>query len=131
MTPARRETEVVYKRSPTSGDVTPPSEGLQPRAFGIAPTVTPIVIGFLLLLGLISGLGLFSARNMEQVAGTAQSLVSQNSAHKSVVLNLRLALTKLDHEARAENSAESRREIKPPFEMRLNTAREEMTNELT
>ncbi len=131
MRPApKKESEVVYKRTPTVGDFTPPHERREPRAFGIAPTVTPIVIAFLLLLGLITGLGLLSSRQMESVAEAAQTLISQNSAHKTILQNLRLAVTKLDHEARAESVSESRREIKPPFEMRLTNARDEVRTEI-
>jgi signal transduction histidine kinase len=126
----KKESEIVYKRVPTVSEVAPPFEMSEQRASGIAPTVTPIVIAFLLLLGLITGLGLLSARQMESVADAAQTLISQNSAHKTILLNLRLALTKLDHEARAESVSESRGEIKPPFEMRLTSARDDVRTEI-
>src|SRR5437867_7905771 len=127
MTPApKKESDVVYRRTPTtpppsdeSSSILPP----EPQALGIAPTVTPIVIAFLLLLGLISGLGLLSARQMDQVAYNARELGSQNSAHQGLLRDLRLAITKLDNEARAQSQAESRG-LKPPFEMRLNKARD-------
>jgi len=132
MTPApKQESDVVYRRPPPPGDESPAVQPPEPQAGRIAPTVTPIVIAFLLLLGLITGLGLLSARQMDQVANIARELGSQNSAHKGVLLNLRLAVTKLDNEARAQSGAESRREIKPPFEMRLNTARDEVRKQLT
>jgi hypothetical protein len=132
MTPAaKKESDVVYRRTPVSTDstvtVAPSSE---PPSRGIAPTVTPIVIAFLLLLGLISGLGLLSAKLIDQVSFNAKDLVTQNSAHQSVLLNLRLAVTKLDNEARTQSEAQSRRELKPPFDMRLNTAREEVSTRL-
>lgn len=131
MRPApKKESEVVYKRVPTVGDVIPPLDRPKPRALGIAPTITPIVIAFLLLLGLITGLGLLSSRQMESVADAAQNLISQNSAHKTILQNLRLSVTKLDHEARAESVSESRREIKPPFEMRLTNARDDVRTEI-
>ena len=131
MRPARKkDTEVVYKRTQASVDIGPTPERPVPRAFGIAPTVTPIVIAFFLLLGLIIGLGLLSARQMELVSETAQTLISQNSAHKTILLNLRLALTKLDHEARSESVSQSRGELTPPFSMRLTTARDELRTEI-
>ena len=126
----KKESELVYKRTPTAGEVAPAIERRERRASGIAPTVTPIVIAFLLLLGLITALGLLSARQMELVADAAQNLISQNSAHKTILLNLRLAVTKLDHEARAASISESRRELKPPFEMRLSNARDEVRTEI-
>jgi signal transduction histidine kinase len=132
MTPTpKKESDLVYRRS-KSGDPqpSPAQQGAQQGA-GIAPTVTPIVIAFLLLLGLIVGLGVLSAREMDRVAENAQNLVSQNSAHQGIVLNLRLAANKLDNEARARSDAESRREFKPPLETRLNVARDELNNQVT
>ena len=132
MTPApRKESELVYRRTTAPDHAAVPE--LLPtdqQSRGVAPTITPIIIGFLLLLGLISGLGLLSAKQIDQVSFNAKDLVSQNSAHQSVLLNLRLALTKLDNEARAQNGAESRRELKPPFDLRLNSAREEVEKNL-
>ena len=130
MRPAPKDSEVVYKRSPIAGDVTPVSERAEPPSARFAPTITPIVTAFLLLLGLITGLGLLSSRQMESVADAAQTLISQNSAHRTILQNLRLAATKLDHEARAESVSESRGEIKPPFEMRLTSARDDVRTEI-
>ena len=131
MTPApKKESGVVYRRTLTPDIEASTGDPAEPQTRGIAPTVTPIVIAFLLLLGLITALGLLSARQMDRVANNAKELGSQNSAHKSVLLNLRLAVTKLDNEARAQSGAESRREFKPPYQMRLNTARDEVKNQL-
>jgi signal transduction histidine kinase len=128
MTPApKKDADLVYRRFNTQDQ--PPGAGQQIEqgaAVGIAPTVTPIVIAFLLLLGLIVGLGLLSAREMDKVAMNAQSLITQNSAHQGVVLNIRLAVNKLDNEARTQSEAESRREFRPPGGMRLNTAKDEL-----
>ena len=126
----RKESELVYRRTRLSDNSTPPVGQLPAQARSIAPTITPIIIGFLLLLGLITGLGLLSAKQMDQVSFNARDLVSQNSAHQSVLLNLRLAVTKLDNEARTQSEAEARRELKPPFDLRLSTAREEVKKRL-
>jgi signal transduction histidine kinase len=132
MTPAsKKESERVYRRTPPSDDsIAPVDQPPEPQARNIAPTVTPIVISFLLLLGLISGLGLLSAKQMDQVSYNARDMVSHNSAHESVLLNLRLAVTKLDNEARTQGEAAARRELKPPFDLRLTTAREEVKKKL-
>jgi len=122
----RKESELVYRRSHLSDSSTPPVDQPPVQVRSIAPTITPIIIGFLVLLGLITGLGLLSAKQMDQVSFNARDLVSQNSAHQSVLLNLRLAVTKLDNEARTQSEAEARRELKPPFDLRLSTAREEV-----
>ena len=126
----RKESELVYRRSHLSDNSTPPVDQPPVQVRSIAPTITPIIIGFLVLLGLITGLGLLSAKQMDQVSFNARDLVSQNSAHQSVLLNLRLAVTKLDNEARIQSEAQARRELKPPFDLRLSTAREEVKKRL-
>jgi len=127
MTPApKRESEVVYRRVTPEGQQATAVQQSEERPAGIAPTVTPIVVAFLLLLGLISALGVLSTREMDKVASNAQSLVTQNSALQNFLQNLRFAVNQLDNEARKQSEAESRRELKPPFEMRLNKARDEL-----
>ncbi len=84
---------------------------------------------FTVLLALIFVLGYLSIRRMDEVSTQGQELQLQHSARLSMLLNLRLALTKLDNEARLRQQTESRGELKPPFDMRLNTARDEI-NEL-
>src|SRR5262245_50829135 len=109
MTPApKRESDVVYRRGTPVGQQPPAVQQSEERPRGIAPTVTPIVVAFLLLLGLISVLGVLSAREMDKVALNAQTLVNQNSALQGVLLNLRLAVNTLDNEARTQSASESR-----------------------
>ena len=49
-------------------------------------------------------------------------------ARAELLLQLRIALTRLDNEARDKMEAEARKELRPPFDMRLSTARNELTN---
>jgi signal transduction histidine kinase len=130
MAAPKKDSDVVYRRTLTPGDLPPSIQPSDLEPGRIAPTVTPIVIAFLLLLALISGLGLLSVRRMDQVVINARELGLQNSARQGLLVNLRLSVTKLDNEARARSEAESRRGIKPPFEMRLNNARDEVKNQL-
>lgn len=122
--------EVVYRRiSPTEPDpkaLRPPEPDTQPRAREIAPAITPLVIGFTLLLALISLLGYLSVQQMDTVNATVLDLQRQHAARLGLLLNLRLAVTKLNNEARARHEAEARRELKPPFEFRLSTARDDL-----
>ncbi len=130
MTPGpQQQSDVVYRRIPSTGGPTPAPQP-EPQAQRIAPTVTPIVIGFILLLVLITVLGLLSVREMDSVGDTARNLGFQFSSRQSILLNLRLALTKLNNEARAKHEAESRREIQPPFDLRYNTAKDEVKSAL-
>ena len=118
--------EVVYRR-PSVRTVEPSSdEYAQPRLGEIAPAITPLIIGFLLLLALISMLGWWSVSQMDSVSYFAHNLEIQHSARLSLLLNLRLAITKLDNEARARQQAEARRELGPLMHVRLGNAREEV-----
>ena len=115
------DSTVVYRRTE------PPAPGNRPaRDRGIAPAVTPLVIGFTLLLLVITVLGLLSVRRMDDVSFQVRSLEQQHAARLSLLLQLRLALNRLDYEARSRQDAEARKELLPPFELKLRTAREEV-----
>jgi signal transduction histidine kinase len=124
--------EVVYRRiTPPWDDQQPGPEAIRPRLRGIAPAITPLIIGFTILLGLISLLGYLSVGRMDSVSSSVLNLEHGYAARLSLLLKLRLALTRLDNEARLRQDAESRQELKPPFDLRLGTAREELSQLLT
>ena len=119
MQPApEKHSEVVYRRTPEPGT----ASGDHRR--GYAPAITPLVIGFLLLLGLILMLGLKSANKMSDVSSNARILTLGYSTHLTNLLNLRLEAIKLDNEARLRDAAESRHELTPPLDLRLDQARD-------
>jgi signal transduction histidine kinase len=121
MQPAQeKHSEVVYRRPPEPGTV-PADKGR-----GYAPAITPLVIGFLLLLGLILMLGLKSANKMTDVGSNARILTLGYSTHLTDLLDLRLAVIKLDNEARLRDAAESRHELTPPLDFRLDQARDDV-----
>ncbi len=124
------EAAVVYRRvgptEPGSHPLRPSPQEAQPRAREIAPAITPLVIGFTLLLALISLLGYLSVQQMDTVSATVLDLHRQHAARLGLLLNLRLAVTKLNNEARARHEAETRRELKPPFDFRLSVARDDL-----
>jgi signal transduction histidine kinase len=129
MQPAEKHPEVVYRKTPDPNEarVRSPLSSLR----GIAPALLPLIIGFLLLLGLTFGLGYLSVQQMDSVSYQAQDLAQQRSARMSFLLDLRLKVTKLDNEARARGRAESqpapqRLELMPPFELKLNNARADL-----
>jgi signal transduction histidine kinase len=122
--------EVVYRRTePSDGEglrAPQPPVSSRPRVREIAPAITPLVIGFFFLLVLISVLGYLSVQRMNEVSSRVSELRVQNSARLDLLLRLRLAITKLDNEARMRQEADARNELKPPFEFRLNNARDEV-----
>jgi signal transduction histidine kinase len=128
MQPAEKHSEVVYRRTPDP-NATPPGPAARARR-GFAPGIAPLIVGFLLLLALISVLGLRSASMLDEVGSNARELGLQHSTRQGLLLDLRLKVTKLDNEARARHLEESRRDFKPPFEMRLDNAREEVQQAL-
>lgn len=105
---------------------TSPVDDIRSRAREIAPTVLPLLMAFTALLVLIFVLGYLSVRRMDEVSTTARDLQQQHSARLGLLLELRLALTKLNNEARSRHEAESRRELKPPFYFPLGAAREDV-----
>ena len=131
-TPPHEEGEVVYRRIETSdggGGLKPPvteETGARARAREIAPAITPLIIGFTLLLALISLLGYLSIQRMDEVSFRVLDLEHQHAAKLDLLLKLRLAVTKLNNEVRARQDSDSRRELKPPFDFRLSLAREEV-----
>ena len=120
---------VVYRR-PDSIEANAHAAASTPSAGSIwtrelSPAIIPLIVGFLLLLILIAVLGFLSVRRMDEVGGAVLELEHQHAAKLSLLLRLRLAVTRLNNEARARADADARRELKPPFEVRLNTARTE------
>jgi len=127
--PGEHGSEVVYRRTEPGGATSPNTAPAneRPRVGEIAPAITPLVIGFTLLLALISILGYLSVQRMNDVSNTVISLEQQHTARLRLLLGLRLAVTKLNNEARRREELEARGQLKPPFELRLDNAREEVT----
>ena len=92
----------------------------------LSPAIIPLIIGFLSLLILIAVIGYLSVTRMDDVGKAVLDLETQHTARLSLLLKLRLAVTKLDSEARLRAQADARRELKPPFEIRVNAARGEL-----
>src|SRR5688500_9796904 len=65
---------------------------------------------------------------MNDVTSTVLDLERQHTARLGLLLQLRLAVTKLNNEVRAIQETEARGGLKPPFDVRLSTAREEVNN---
>jgi signal transduction histidine kinase len=123
-------TRVVYQR-PAFGKAqlrATTSPGTQKSIWTreLSPAIIPLIVGFLLLLILIGVLGQLSVNRMDEVGRAVLELEHQHAAKLSLLLKLRLAVTKLDNEARSRAEADARRELKPPFEIRLNAARGEL-----
>src|SRR5216684_3087045 len=130
--PENDQPRVVYRRKDATEGAT---QSASPRANSVrarelAPAIMPLIVGFLLLLILIFVLGLLSVRRMDEVSVAVLDLEQQHGAKLSLLLNLRLAVTKLNNEARARAASEARHELRPPIDLRLNTAQDEMNQRL-
>lgn len=119
------EATVVYRRTNTDLHAQPPATQERESVWAreLSPAIIPLIVGFLLLLILIGVLGSLSVRRMDEVGRAVLDLEHQHAAKLSLLLRLRLAVTSLDNEARARADANARGGLKPPFEIRLNTAR--------
>lgn len=125
-----REVGVVYRRTtPANGSAPAPepdSSATSRWPHRLAPAIIPLIGGFLLLLVLIFMLGLLSVRRMDEVGIKVMTLEQGHAAKLSFLLKLRLATTKLNNEARARAEAEARDELRPPFDLRLASAQDEL-----
>jgi signal transduction histidine kinase len=133
MEPEHKHPEVVYRRTPSPEErrARSPLSSLR----GFAPALVPLLIGFLLLLGLIFGLGYLSVQQMDTVSYQAQDIARHRFARLTYLSDLRLKVVKLDNEARARSRAEARpeeerRDLMPPFELKLTDARAEVATAL-
>jgi signal transduction histidine kinase len=123
----QEEGEVVYRRIMPAGQ-TPAGAGNRERR--LDPTLAPLVAGFALLLLLIWVLGNLSVRRLEDTSRDALQLEQTYAAREGLLLQLRVALTRLNNEARKSMDAKARGELMPPFDLRLNTERGEMARAL-
>ncbi len=120
---------MVQPETQTTGPERIEDLGAGTMPHGISPAITPLIIGFTLLLVLISVLGYLSVDRMDTVSFHVLDLEHQYSAKLGLLLKLRLAVTKLNNEARTRQVEDARGELKPPFDFRLGNARDEV-NEL-
>ena len=115
--------EVVYRR------VVPPAAGGK-KERRLDPTLAPLAAGFALLLLLIWVLGSLSVSRLEDTSRAALDLEHTHAKRAGLLLQLRVSLTKLDVEARKRMEASARGELTPPFDLRLDSARGEVTDHL-
>ena len=113
--------EVVYRR------VLPPAAGGKKES-RLDPTLLPLVAGFAVLLLLVWILGSLSVRRLEDTSSAVLNDEQTHATKVGLLLKLRVSLTKLDVEARKRMEATARRELAPPFDIRLDTARGEVVN---
>ena len=123
MEPAEKHAQVVYRRTPDPNAARAAGES---RWRGVAPAIIPLVVGFLLLLALISVLGVRSVNQLDQLNAAARELSSDHSSRMTVLLDLRLAVNNLDNAARQRHSEESRGIFTVPLEARLDKASDEV-----
>jgi signal transduction histidine kinase len=126
--------EVVYRRmDPVSEDGKPPERKGPDKKPSTserlaAPALTPLIIGFVLLLALVMGLGYLSIRQLNDVSYRVLDMERTYAARLSFLLRLRVAATTLNNEARVRAQGRARGEIMPPFELSLRAARSELNN---
>jgi signal transduction histidine kinase len=91
-------------------------------------TLVPLVVGFTLLVGLVFGLGYQSASKVSDITAGARDEYRRLSTLSDTLLNLRLALSGLDTEARirARVDAGTSGVMLPPTDLKLRNARGEV-----
>lgn len=91
-----------------------------------APALPPLLAGLTLLLVLVVGLGVLSNGRLQAVSTSILDLQRQSSDRLNLVLKMSAAITSLNNEARARAAGRARREITPPFNLRLRSSREDV-----
>src|SRR6185436_12138074 len=119
MQSSQQKPEVVYRSTPDPGST--PTE----RGRGYAPALAPLVIGFLLLLAVILALGLKSAGELYKFGLDSRRLNLEYTTRLNQLLDVRLTLMALENEARLRDISESNRGFKPPFDVRIDKARDD------
>ncbi|HEX8688528.1 MAG TPA: ATP-binding protein, partial [Pyrinomonadaceae bacterium] len=91
-------------------------------------TLVPLLVGFALLVGLVIGLGELSVNQVRDVTYDTRSDESRLSSMSNTLLNLRLALSRLDTEARIRGRVEAGTSgvMLPPSDLRLRNVRGEV-----
>src|SRR6185369_1432210 len=117
------EGKVVYRRM---APAEPEAPARPPHETRMDPTLMPLLVGCALLLLFVIVLGNLSVRRVEDTSRHVLILEQQFAARAALLLQFRIALTRLDNEARDKMEAEARKEIRPPFDMRLGSARDEL-----
>ncbi len=88
-------------------------------------TLVPLLVGFVLLVGLVFILGFQSAGKVSEVTYDTRDEYMRLATMSDALLNMRLALSRLDTEARirARVDAGTSNVIQPPSDLRLRTER--------
>lgn len=125
--------EVVYRRVQIPEERTEQNaEGKRRRGSAlerrISPTLPPLLVGFALLLTVILVLGRISVNRLEQVSLDILNLERGYAGKLSILLELRMALTNLNNEARARGRVEGEPEpvVPMPFALRMRRVRGEV-----
>jgi signal transduction histidine kinase len=120
MQPDPKKPVVVYRRTPD-----PTSAGSSPVQ-GYAPATAPLIISFLLLLTVLLVLGMKSANKMTDVSLSARDLNLRYYTQLQRFTDARTKAINLNNEARVRDTAVMHREIKPPLDIRVDRARDDL-----
>jgi signal transduction histidine kinase len=132
--PANEPTRVVYRRQDTEHNVEPGDAARDAfRGWNkqLAPAIMPLIIGFLILLILITILGIVSARRMDEVGNAVLNLEQHHAAKVGLLLRFRLAVTKLNNEARARAESDARGGLRIPLDIPLKNAAQDVNQLLS
>ncbi|HEY0378778.1 MAG TPA: ATP-binding protein [Pyrinomonadaceae bacterium] len=123
--------EVVYRRiGQGAGEENEPDgrrdrRRKSPAVTHLAPALKTIIVGFVLLLALVLLLGYLSVRKTTEVGSKTLDDGRRHAAIRDFTLELKIAATKLDNEARARGRrvGAEKEETRPLFDAPLDRAR--------
>ena len=117
----RDEGRKVYGRPGEAGGARPPEAG---GGAALWQALAPLLVGFAMLIGLVIGLGLISEKSVKEIRARTQREERALSGDKNYLLDLHLALNKLNIEARIRGRLEGAGVPLPPTDLRLRNERD-------
>jgi signal transduction histidine kinase len=127
---------VVYQRIGPGGEVagrpTPVSEAVNLAGWRqLAPTLWPLLAGFVFLLLLVFGLGILSEGELNKVKSGVADQQGTLTARTALFSRAQSAAERLNNEAKSRSEKKGRNELQPPLAVPLNNARDDLLTELT
>lgn len=92
----------------------------------LTPSFVPLVIGFAVLLAIVATLGVLSENEIQKIKDEATTLQFEQTEKFAFYYDVRGAFQDLDTEARIRAAGRQSGDLMPPFELKLNNARNKM-----
>lgn len=124
---------MVYRRIEAGNDAAGPGAEGGPSFTGwrqLAPTLWPLMLGFLILLVLVFLLGVLSERELENMRSGVGNAQLTLDGRTDLYTRTLAAAERLNTEARLRADREARKEVLPPLAVNVSNARNELNEQI-